>query len=113
MRLAMNYRLVKTFCLSVLSSYLGSSIKQFRSSSHLFNRNLKSLAPAQVILPKGKEFRVPLEYRELHLLSGVAWLTVNGEDIILQSGETVSLPSNRGLAILSVLGNKPLTLEVI
>jgi hypothetical protein len=113
MRLAMNYRLVKTFHLSVLASYLGSSIKQFRASSHLFNRKLKSLVPYQVNLQKGKEFRVPLECRELHLLSGVAWLTVNGEDIILKSGETVLLQSNKGLAILSVLGNMPLTLEVL
>ena len=112
MRLTMSYRLVKDFHLSALSSYLGSSIESFKGSNLLFNRKLKSLVPYQVILQKGKVFRVPFRCRELHLLSGVAWLTVNGEDIILKSGETVSLPSNKGLAIISVLGNMPLTLEV-
>ncbi|HAA30497.1 MAG TPA: hypothetical protein DCE56_25930 [Cyanobacteria bacterium UBA8553] len=109
----MSSRLVKSFHLSALSSYLVSALQSFKADNPLFNRKLKSLVPAQVILEKGKVFRVPFRCRELHLLSGMAWLTVNGEDIILKSGETVSLPSNKGWSILSVLGNMPVTLEVL
>lgn len=113
MRLAMSYRLVKTFHLLAVSSYLGSSFNRFRASNNLLNRNLKSLVPYQVTLQTSKVFRVPLECKELHILSGSAWLTVDGEDIILTSGETASLASPHSLAILSVLGNRPLTLEVL
>jgi hypothetical protein len=113
MRLAMSYRLVKTFHLLAVSSYFDFFINGFKSSNNLLNKNLKSLVPYQVTLQNGKVFRVPVECREIHLLSGVAWLTVDGEDIILRSGETASLASNRGLAILSALGNMPITLEVL
>ena len=112
MRLAMSYRFVKTLHLSAVSSYLGSSINRFRADN-ILSRNLKSLVPYQVTLQKSKVFRVPVECRELHVLSGSAWLTVDGEDIILTSGEIASLASTKGLAILSVLGNRSLTLEVL
>jgi hypothetical protein len=45
-------------------------------------------------------------------LSGIAWITVAGKDIILNTGEKISLESKKDSAILSVLGNEPLNLEV-
>ncbi|HEY9831432.1 MAG TPA: hypothetical protein V6D26_12690 [Stenomitos sp.] len=57
-------------------------------------------------------FRVPSVCQQLHVLSGSAWLTVAGEDIILTAGEKASLDSNQGCAILSVLGEVPLILDI-
>ncbi len=113
MRLAMSYKLMKTFQLWAVSSYLGSFITRFRGSPNLLNRDVKSLVQYKVTLQEGNVLRVPLECREVHILSGVAWITVNGEDIILLSGETASLAPTKGSAVLSVLGNKPLTLEFL
>lgn len=113
MRLDMSNTIAKTFTLSRILISLGFCSNQFQNFTNLFQGNLKSLVPVQFILEKGKVFRVPSACQQLHVLSGIAWLTVAGEDIILTAGEKVSLDSNQGFAILSVLGEVPLILEVL
>jgi hypothetical protein len=112
MRSAMSNTSAKTFNLSTLSNPLNSWSNQLGSLTNLFKGNLKSLVPCRFTLQKGEVFRVPSGCKELQVLSGVAWITVAGQDIILTSGETASLESNKGFAILSALGRNPLTLEV-
>jgi hypothetical protein len=46
-------------------------------------------------------------------VSGIAWITVAGKDMILRPGEKASLSSNQDSAVISPLGNVPLTLEVL
>jgi hypothetical protein len=112
MRSAMSNTSAKTFNLSTLSNPLNSCSNRFSPLTNLFKDNLKSLVPYRFTLKKGEVFRVPSECKELQVLSGVAWITLGGQDIILSSGQTASLESNKGFAILSVLGKAPLTLEV-
>jgi hypothetical protein len=113
MRLGMNNRLAKTFRLSTISSSLDSHSNRFRPFKKESRPHQKSLVAHQFTLKKGELFRVPSGSKELHVLSGKAWITVAGEDIILNSGEKASLASNQGFAILSALGNMPLILEVL
>lgn len=112
MRLGMSYRVAKTFFLSPLLGSFGFCSNRFRDFTNLIQGNLKSFVSAQYTLETGKLFRIPSVCQQLHVLSGIAWLTVAGEDIILTSGEQILLDSNQGLAILSALGNKPLILEI-
>lgn len=113
MRLAMSNRFAKNFNLSIVSSFFGVGSNKFSAFTNLFKSHLKYLNPYQFTLKKGEIFRVPSGCREVHVLSGVAWITEAGQDIILTSGEKASLASNKGLAILSSLGNVPLILEVL
>lgn len=115
MRLGMSHTVAKTVSLSrLLSSFAlrANLLRQF-THPHRFKDNLKSLAPLQFTLKKNHVFPIPSAYQELHILSGSAWLTVEGQDIILTTGEKVLLDSYQGLAILSTLGDKPLILEVM
>lgn len=113
MRLAMSNVVMKTFHLGTPSNSLSYCSNKFRGFSKLFERNLKTLVPDRFTLEKGEAFRVPSGCRELHVLSGVAWITIAGEDIIVKSGEKTSLVSEREFAVLSPLGNVPLVLEIL
>lgn len=108
MRLAMSNSLAKTFPHSTTSSSLGSFSKKFRSFTNLFNVNQKFLESQLITLKKGEVFQVALEIQELHVLSGTAWVTIDGKDIILNSGEKAVVSSIQDFAILSALGNMPL-----
>lgn len=113
MRLAMSNSLSKTFPLSTLSNYLGSRADKFGIFTNLLKGNLKPLTPAHFTLEQGEVFRMPTGYQELYVLSGTAWISVNGQDIILLSGDKVSLETNKGSALISALGESSLSLEVL
>lgn len=110
MLLSISNGLAEIFHLSTISNLLGCPNK-FRAFTNLFKGNLKSPVRYRLILHKGEVFRFP-ECRELHVLSGIAWITVKGEDIILTSQEKASFLSNKD-AIISALDKVPLILEVL
>lgn len=113
MRLGMSNTLAKNFTLSTIFSSLGYFSNPVRAFTKLLQSNLKSLSPAQFTIEKCEVFRVASICQEIHVLSGMAWLTVAGKDIILTAGEKVLLDSNQGIAILSALGDVPLFLEIL
>ena len=47
----------------------------------------------------------------LRVVSGTAWVSMNGEDIILQPGEELNLSNCRHDAVVSATGNEPLVYE--
>lgn len=56
-------------------------------------------------------YMLPKKVTAIRVLSGHAWVTLLGKDIILRQGESTALkPGNDG-AVVSSLGNKPLILE--
>jgi len=52
-------------------------------------------------------------YREIKVLSGVAWITVAGQDIILICGKTATLALNKDEALVSAINDAPLILEAL
>jgi hypothetical protein len=112
MRLGMSNTITKNFPFSRILSYLGYCSNRLRNLNSLFEDNLKSLVAVQFTLAKGEVLRIPSACQKVHVLSGMAWLTVAGEDIILTAGEKVALGSYQGIAILSALGEMPLLLEI-
>ena len=113
MRLATNNEFTRIFNPSILLSLVSFYPNKFQGLTELFKVKVNSVMPCQLTLEKGEVFRIPQAYRQFKVLSGVAWLTVGGKDIILQSGEKVSLESKKDVAVISALGKTPLVLEVL
>lgn len=115
MRLALSNTFAKNFHISTLSNPVGLNSNKFKGFTNLFKRNLRTVIPCRFTLQKGQTCRVPSACRELQVVSGTAWITVDGYDIILNSGEKVSVASDsdKDGAVVSALGNNPLTLQVV
>lgn len=79
----------------------------------MFSIQSKFTVPYRLTLYPGKVFRLPQTGHSVRVLSGIAWLTVAGEDIILASNEAASLLPHQETAVISALSNKPLLLEVL
>jgi hypothetical protein len=69
-------------------------------------------APNRIILMENEVYRLPQTHREIQVLSGIAWITLDQQDIILQSPEKASLPPSKNFAVISALNNMPLILAV-
>ena len=66
----------------------------------------------RLLLRHNEVFRLPATSRAIEVVAGTAWVTVNGRDIFLASGERLWLPSRRDSALISALGRTLLILEV-
>jgi hypothetical protein len=71
-----------------------------------------TLEEDRIILMKDEVYKLPQTHREIQVLSGTAWITLDKQDIILNSSEKVSLPSSKNPVIISSLNNVPLILAV-
>jgi len=78
----------------------------------LFNRQQKFRFPRIFTIHQGEVFRLSSKSREVQVLSGVAWITFGGQDIILTWKEKASLKLNQDFAIVSTLSDVPLILVV-
>lgn len=113
MRLTMSSASTGTFSLAKILRFLGFNSKQLGALVRRFQSDLYTLVPARLTLNPGEIFRIPVVCKELQIVSGVAWISVAGKDIILNAGETVSLADSDEVAILSALGDEPLSLEAL
>lgn len=70
-----------------------------------------------------QEKRIWLENGALHrmlvrqptcvrVLQGTAWITHDGKDIVLQSGQKVQLDASRESTLIGALGNVPLVFDI-
>ncbi|WP_293340335.1 hypothetical protein [Microcoleus sp. CAWBG58] len=71
-----------------------------------------ALEKDRIILLKNEVYSLPQTHREVQVVSGIAWITVDKQDIILHSPETISLPPSKNIAVISALNNMPLILAV-
>lgn len=95
--------LTRLLFLSTLLNWVGSYSSKVKSNAQIM--------PRRFILENGEVFRVNHFYTELQVLSGVAWVTVEGKDLILHSGDKIKFESKKDVAIISVLGKAPLIVE--
>jgi hypothetical protein len=84
-------------------SYLTVSLPRF--SPNLADKVLR------LVLYRNEMYRLPHACRKVQVLSGVAWMTVAGEDVFLTQGEKTSFTLGKGV-LISALGNTPLILEI-
>jgi mannose-6-phosphate isomerase-like protein (cupin superfamily) len=61
----------------------------------------------------GEQFRFPSssEWR-LRILSGKAWISFEGQDFILGSGESLAVPKVKNGGIISAMGKEALFYEI-
>lgn len=69
--------------------------------------------PLRVVLLPGEALRVPRGGRTVRVLSGTAWMTRAGVDIVLPCGERSDLRASRDAPVISALGASPLLVEVL
>ena len=105
MRSVTSNALIRLFPLSRLLTLVGSYSKKVKGNSQV--------TPRRFTLGNGEVFRIHHAYQELQVLSGIAWLTIGGRDLILHSGEKVEFESKKDVAIISPLGNMRLIVEVL
>lgn len=78
----------------------------------MLQRYSELAAPDRIILMKDEVYKLPQTHREVQVLSGIAWITIDQQDIILDGSEKVLLPSSKNAAVISALNNVPLILAV-
>jgi hypothetical protein len=78
----------------------------------MLQRYSELAAPDRIILMNNEVYKLPQTHREIQVLSGIAWITLDQQDIILESPEKASLPPSKNFAVISALNNMPLILAV-
>ena len=63
-------------------------------------------------LYSGELLRIPRDRQHLHVLSGTAWISVAGRDIVVSHGSCAKLVRSRYPALVSGLGGQPLLFEI-
>lgn len=67
----------------------------------------------RLILYNREVYRLRRSDKQIQVLSGIAWVTISGEDLVLTQGEQISFRPQRHIpAIVSPLGRDPLVIEV-
>ena len=69
-------------------------------------------APLRLVLLAGEAFRVPRARSSVSVLTGAAWITVGGRDIVLSPGEARTFDAAGEPVVVSALGAVPLLVEV-
>jgi hypothetical protein len=64
------------------------------------------------VLDPGGVRRLQRGFRTLHVISGLAWITSNGKDFLLESGDELMLERGTHDNLLSALGEHPLVYEM-
>jgi hypothetical protein len=66
----------------------------------------------RVVLVEGETLRLPLSCMRISVLSGMAWITQDGTDTLLQGGAALDLSAAGDQAVISAIGKGPLFFEV-
>jgi hypothetical protein len=66
----------------------------------------------RLLLRRAEVCRVEPRFRWVRVLSGTAWITGSGEDIVVSAGDMRALPQSRDRLVLSPVGLEPLAVEL-
>ncbi len=78
-----------------------------KRSTHTMEQSNKS----PIELMKGYVRDEKRESQVMRIVSGTAWVSMDGEDIILNPGEELKLSHGKHKAVVSPAGNEPLVYE--
>ena len=68
--------------------------------------------PLRFALYSGELLRIPRDRQHLHVLSGTAWISVAGMDVVACPGKCAKLVRTQYPALVSALGGQPLLFEI-
>ena len=72
----------------------------------------QSVALRLVVLP-GEVYRLPEAGQRLRVAAGQAWLSLQGQDLVLAAQESTRLPVSAEAALISAVGPAPITVELL
>jgi len=67
----------------------------------------------RIVLLPGELFRIPVRNQELRILSGSAWVSLDGTDYEVNGGENLPLRGARHSALISDAKELPLVFEIL
>lgn len=70
------------------------------------------LRPGEYQLVPGETLNIPRMGQLLRVISGCAWITFDGEDMILSAGQEMVLQPGEDVAVISALAGEPLVYRV-
>jgi hypothetical protein len=85
-----------------------TSLKTFR----IFTKVMKSVNVSSQLVP-GDVQSLMCQVQRIHVVSGQAWITVDGQDFVLKSGQELSIPKCHYPAVISSMGRRPLVYRVV
>jgi mannose-6-phosphate isomerase-like protein (cupin superfamily) len=72
---------------------------------------MEKLSKCKIELMKGFVRSEKRDSQMLRIVSGTAWVSMDGEDMILNPGEELKLSHGKHQAVISATGNEPLVYE--
>ncbi len=77
-------------------------------------RKMQSIASklGTISLKSGKAHSIHCNSQVIRVLSGRAWVTFGGEDVVVKCGEAVGLPAGEHQAVISSLDEHPVVFSI-
>ena len=75
-------------------------------------RGVPADAPLRIVLLPGEALRIPRARPTIRVLSGTAWLTSEGKDIILCRGQCLAVATTNEAPVISGIGSEAVLFEV-
>ena len=72
---------------------------------------MEKLDKCKIELMKGYVRSEKRDSQVLRIVSGTAWVSIDGEDMVLSSGEELKLSHGRHQAVVSATGDEPLVYQ--
>jgi mannose-6-phosphate isomerase-like protein (cupin superfamily) len=79
--------------------------------SKLITHTMEKLSQSKIELMKGYVRSEKRESQVLRIVSGTAWVSMDGEDLVLNPGEELKLSHGKHQAVVSPAGDDPLVYE--
>lgn len=91
-----------------------NSLKMSLSLENFALSQTSALSPEslRLVLLAGEQIRVPRKQRFLRVVSGRAWVSYDGKDHDLTSGQGLALENRKDSAIVSAMDDESLVFEV-
>ena len=83
----------------------------FQGTEHRGARG-RSDSTLRLVLLQGEVLRIPHTRGTLRVLSGTAWVSLDGEDVLLCRDEHIDIAHRADRPVVSGLGREPLVFEV-
>ncbi len=81
------------------------------SDEKRITHTMEALSKSKIELMNGYVRSEKRESQVLRIVSGTAWVSMEGEDIILEPGQEFKLSHGKHKALVSPMGNEPLVYE--
>jgi hypothetical protein len=72
----------------------------------------EAVTPNSIQVNPGDVHRLDTTAQVVRVLAGSAWLTYNGQDMVLRKGRNIFLPATNLPSLMSAIGQSPVVFEI-